>query len=64
LKNFIGQPNRMSFTLESTLELIPIDVAIKTADGITSFGVVVSVDDCEISVHVADKLKVDTGDSI
>ena len=54
----------MSFTLESTLELIPIDVAIKTADGITSFGVVVSVDDCEISVHVADKLKVDTGDSI
>ena len=39
-------------------------VAIKTADGNTPFGVLVSVDYSEISVHLADKLKVDTGDSI
>jgi len=32
-------------------------IAIKTADGVTSFGVLVSVDDSEISVYLADELR-------
>lgn len=32
-------------------------IAIKTADGVTSFAVLVSVDDSEIKVHLADELQ-------
>ena len=32
-------------------------IAIKTVDGVTSFGALVSVDDSEITVHLADELQ-------